>query len=115
MVGHKDGLLVLAAVASPFISAFAVITGPFIQRKIAEQSNRLNREQFAYQRKQTQATLQGNYNQRWADRFSEKAAEFIVNSGKIQRLQSSKTSATDRSSEYREKLQALRDKTKFYK
>lgn len=113
MVEHKDGLLVFAAITSPLISAFAVITGPFVQRRIAEQNTKLNREQFGFQQKQAQASFYGPYNQKWADRFAEKAAQLIVNAGKIQTIRAAKSSATGVSSQDYEKLERLRDENKI--
>lgn len=83
-VAHKEGLPVMAAVASPFVAA---AVGLFISNRQLKAS----REQIRFQRQHAEATLHGSYNQRWADRFLEKAAEFIANALETQSIAGSRT------------------------
>ena len=97
VIRHKEGLSILVAATSPFTSSIfaliaagisyrATITGPRIQRQIAEKSLETSREQLRFQRQQAEATLYGAYNQRWVDKFSEKAAELITSASEIQTI-----------------------------
>ena len=86
LVIHKDGLLVLAAVLSPPVSAiislvgyWGVIKGQRVQRQISD-------NQLRFQKQNAEATLYGAYNQKWVDKFTEKSAELITSAVEIQRI-----------------------------
>ena len=109
-IENKEGLVVVIAIISPFSAAItailaalisyrANITGPRTQREIAKQNFEISKEQLRFQRQQAEATLYGAYNQRWVDKFSEKAAELITSASEIQTIAGDRTSTKQMSEE----------------
>ena len=88
---NKDAMLALAGLISPFtalLAAFvsyrAVVTGPRIQREIAQEQYRLTNRQIAIQEatvalsdRKMRADLLGSYDQKWIDTFRATLAELI--------------------------------------
>jgi hypothetical protein len=86
---NKDGVLALAALISPatalvatFVSYRAVITGPRIQREIADRQSAFNNRQIELQQgslalatRQLRANLLGSYDQKWIEGFTDALAE----------------------------------------
>jgi hypothetical protein len=84
-------VIALAALISPatalvaaFVSYRAVITGPRIQREIAERQSALNNRQIELQQgslalatSQLRANLLGSYDQKWIEGFRDTLAEFM--------------------------------------
>jgi hypothetical protein len=88
---NKDAMLALAGLISPFtalLAAFvsyrAVVTGPRIQREIAQEQYRLTDRQIAVQEatvalsdRKMRADLLGSYDQNWIDTFRATLAELV--------------------------------------
>ena len=88
---NKDGVLALAALISPatamiaaFVSYRAVVTGPRIQREIAQRQFDLNNRQIKLQEetlalatRQLRANLLGSSDQKWIETFRDTLAELM--------------------------------------
>ena len=88
---NKDGVLALAALISPatamiaaFVSYRAVVTGPRIQREIAQRQFDLNNRQIKLQEetlalatRQLRANLLGSSDQKWIEAFRDTLAELM--------------------------------------
>jgi hypothetical protein len=89
---NKDALLALAAFLAPvtsiilgFVSYRAVVTGPRVQLRIAQEQNKLTERQLTLQEKQFQTTLHqlqftvfGAVEQKWIDDFRDIVSQIFA-------------------------------------
>jgi hypothetical protein len=67
---NKDALLALGAFLGPVTAIIAVVIGPFVQTRIAQQQNKQAEKQFALTEQQARFASIGASEQKWISRFS---------------------------------------------
>ena len=96
VTNNKDALLALAAFLAPvtsiivgLVSYRAVVTGPRVQLRIAQEQSKLTERQLVLQEKQFQATLHqlqftvfGTTAQKWIDEFRDMLSQLFGIAGR---------------------------------